>query len=786
MENPIIVKCPNCGQSLKVPIKNAIIRITCPICKNTFVSYPEPQHFEQFPKKKTNKIFKIVTLSLIILAVLYLATNYVRYGNPFVFKQTLSESKTLKSNWIKLFYGGLVDKSIITHNGETIGDILKIESLNSSDKGLLQPYMEHYSILCNDVISSLFVHDSIQVTNILNHYPIGSVQPAWVDLFREGHSQIYYNNNLIRLYLKGTNPSKSFQEYQSVVRLPILDIINSDFTSINKVEVYVFNNDYSQRLINLNTIPTVFQVSEIDLKSKKQSLDLVSIESFLQQGVIPEAIEVDKQNRLYLYGLKSHIQKLCGFPLSLSDIAVVYRSIFHCGNNSPYISLDNNEDNRYAKVNFGGHLENTHVGNVVLEADKLFKTLSTGIDPNTHKTLTSKISKYIPGFLTEDERNIIEDIGEEYQQIRYWFYPDSIGTVTDGNIGVVLNNQFLADVERMDVELNVDRATRQTINHLNSNFMSYEKAFSTYEELSNVGRLMALILWLDGMNISDRVELDELLSVKLPAYQTPKVTKKMLAVSSIAYDNQTKLTENNIREYCNSFYLSDMLDKYSKSNSDKFFIKQVETTLDNSDQYIKYPKELNQLELQIDYHENIIDDNEIKLQSLESLINKKKASLNTYSSKDIDEYNYIVDEYNNLIINQEEKINYFNNLVDKYNNLNIRTRYITSIGGGINLRPSEFKQIKNNPNHQKLIDIKEFKVSYKAGSVKLKSDPWIISNPKTFSGAKINPLSKVEIDKEDKVNFIKDEDNIYIKHGDIIPYAKGEVTFNGKVIQFYK
>ncbi|GAG70513.1 unnamed protein product, partial [marine sediment metagenome] len=203
---------------------------------------------------------------------------------------------------------------------------------------------------------------------------------------------------------------------------------------------------------------------------------------------------------------------------------------------------DTHEDNRYAKVNFGGHLENTRVGHVVLEADKLFKTLSTGIDPNTHEFVKSKITKYVPAFLTEDEREFLEDTNEGNTEIRYWFYPDEIGTVTNGSIGVVQKHQFLADAERMNVEVQLDKATRKTIDHLNKYFIQYEKAENTYKELDTVGRMMALVNWLKEMNIGDRVELDDLLSVKIPAFSTPEKTKKMLAITAMVCPEDLNIT----------------------------------------------------------------------------------------------------------------------------------------------------------------------------------------------------------------------------------------------------
>ena len=209
----------------------------------------------------------------------------------------------------------------------------------------------------------------------------------------------------------------------------------------------------------------------------------------------------------------------------------------------------------FDKVNFGGHLENTRVGYVVLEADKLFKLLGTGIDPNIHKPMKFKIIKHVPTFLTEDERGFLEGNNSKgYTQISYWFYPDSIGTVTDGSIGAVSNNQFLADAERMDTKkVNISNATKKTIDHLNQNFSQYERAENIFKELSTVGRIMALVIWLKKMNMDNRIELDDLLSVNIPTFKTQKRTKKMLATSVLAVPGSSNLTSQYVRDYTKTY-----------------------------------------------------------------------------------------------------------------------------------------------------------------------------------------------------------------------------------------
>ena len=651
-------------------------------------------------------------------------------------------SKTNPSNWITISYGKAVDKSTFTHSSERVGDVIqKIPSYDDDFKGLVQQYLEPYSILCHDVLLYNIKPDTPPLINILAHYPIGSEQPAWVDLFREGHFQLYYNPNLIRIFLKGDNPENSFEKYQSVIRHPIQDLINSEHLSIKNIEVYVFNNDYAKTEIRVNIIPATCAINDIDLSPKHQSIDLGSIEEFLNHGVALEAMEVDERSDIFFYGKSASDQTIAGKPVSISDIAVIYRAIFHYGYNAPYISLDTHEDNRYAKVNFGGHLENTRVGHVVLEADKLFKTLSTGIDPNTHEFVKSKITKHVPAFLTEDERGFLEDVNEGNTQIRYWFYPDEIGTVTDGSIGIVQKHQFLADAERMDVEVQLDNATRKTIDHLNKYFPQYEKAENTYKELNTVGRMMALVNWLKEMDIGDRVELDDLLSVRLPAFSTPEKTKKMLAITSIVCPGDLNITNKNVRDYTKTYYLSHLLDKYSSSTSDDEFLKIADNYFSQVDIAELYPP-YKKLEDQIDDYDRKINSKEKEIESLYNEIERKKDTLDRYSSSDIEQYNNLINKYNSLLENQESMINVYNAMVTELNSMNIISGAIFSIGGGISLNPKEFKQTVINKDSPAIREIAKVKNQLKSVGNISKSGDWMRSNV-TNGGSRINKLPDI-------------------------------------------
>lgn len=795
------ISCPNCDVTYKIPRTDQQLKITCKNCQKIFYNF----NTEISPKKKRNKFFIPGLVIATITAFIWFTTQDTKTQSPKSDKSIFSRVKS--SNWVTIDYSGLVNNSTITHSGKTVGQIIrKIPTYTDDLKGQVQQYLEPYSILCHDVLLSSSQPDTLPLINILSHYPIGSEQPTWASLFREGHYQLYYNNHLIRVFIKGSNAEESFNKYQPIIRHPIRDVLESKNTSIKNLEVYVFSNDYAKTEIRLNTVPVIIDMNSLDLSPSRKSIDLTSLEEFLSNDVILEAVEVDHNNSLYFYGVVADQQTMAGAPVSLSDFAVIYRSIFHYGNNAPYISLDNHEDNRYAKVNFGGHFENTRPGSVVLEADKLFKALSTGLDPNTHNLIKTRITNSVPQFLTEDERNLLEDLDEGHTQIRYWFYPDSIGTVTDGSIGVILKNQFLADIERMDKNVSPGNAVRKTINHLNNYYNQYEAADQTFQELSTVGRIMALINWLKGMNIEDKIELDELLSVKLPAFITPKNTKKMLAVTATAFPSNSNqyslagfgnsfLNANNVRSYSKVYYLSELLDKYAPTTTDEFFLEVAGDYFSNLDinelapvEYIKLKKSLESIEREID---------------------QKERTLNRYSSRDVNNFN--------ILVNQQ------NELVKQMNNMKLQTRGITSIGGGINLRPSEFKRISRNKNSPKLREISKIKSKIKIVGKIAKSGNWIRSNPaignpiintipanKWKSSKSVNGqikythvsntgdiasvimqnsgdwLSNINISGSNHaVKYYKSTNQLFITHPSFTQEIKGSLSQSGKYIAFH-
>jgi hypothetical protein len=621
---------------------------------------------------------------LVIIIAAWKSTPSVDSGSPVPISPNGASRNRGGAKWLTINYNELVDREVLTHSGRTVGALLDQISgtTTPTSKNVLsdlQPYLEPFSFVCNDIVAASTPSNQMVYANTTAEFPAGSRQPAWAALFRGGMYQLFIGDGRARLFIKGKDPEELFSAHHSVVRHPLRMALEQAGTSTLAVEVYAFENNYVNRSISLDINPYVVNVNLDTLHQRKKGFPLDGIGEFLAKGVTLDAVEIDENQDFFFYGTPSTRQTLAGRPQSLEDLAVIYRATFHYGHNAPYISLDRHEDNRFAKVNFGGFFEDTRVGSVVLEADKLFKTMSTGLDPNSRRNIRGTISKFVPDFLTEDERSLSDGSeGMGHQQIRYWFYPDKIQTVTDGRIAAVQSSQFMADAERMDQKATLSRPLQETINHLNTNFYKYSQGLPTFRELDSVGRLMAVVNWLRSSGAGNQVDLDDLLAVELSAFETPRKTKKILAISAEAGPEHAERLSNSIRRkvYC----LDSVLDGADPSMSDQDILNLASTWYRQHPDPDLAPDGKGRMEWM-----------KSRLNVLQSSIDRDREYLNRYDRGQVARFNANVEEYNSL------KDDY-NMEVAAYNRRGYRTHTIVSVGGGINLRPDDFAKPANNPS----------------------------------------------------------------------------------------
>ena len=752
MENKTVMACRQCGQLLRVPTDRGRLQVRCPNCQSLFYwsahlpPVPDADYVAANAGRGTEAENKggncggwprKLKVPLAIAALVGLVGLIQHFSNPDI---------SHAPRWTTISYDGLIERAVITHSGRTVGEIL--EEIGRADRtpseqilSDLQPYLEPFSFVCNEVVTAAKPSGGTPYLNVVADYPPGSAQPAWAALFREGLYQLYVGDGRARLFLKGENPNKLLDQYHSVVRHALHDVVDATDAERIDLEVYAFENNYQKRDIRLDLAPYVVKLTAEDLSPRTKDVSLGGLSDFFEQGLTLEAAEIDNRRDLYLYGKPGRVQTVAGQTESLEDFAVVYRSVFHYGHNAPYISLDRNEDNRYAKINFGGFLEDTRVGSVVLEADKLFKTMSTGLDPNTRLLVKRTILDNVADFLTEDERALYADTQEGSAQIRYWFYPDRIRAVTDGQIAAVDWSQFMADAERMDKEVPLGMAQRETIDHLNQNFDRYAQALPTLAELQTVGRMMAIVTWLHQSDANKKVDLDRLLSVELSPFNTPRRTHKMLAATVGTSAGSGANSEENHTVLC----LDQMLEGMSSTADDDEYLRIAEKRLDDPGYDSLLPRSLRQRNAELNTERARLERMEFRLKDLQERMERERSTLNEYNPKEVNRFNAMVDDFNSLRAEYRAALNSFNRSVGVSNGQKIKTHTIVSVGGGISLRPADFAKPVDMPGSPILQRIRNARIALErnpsdrsvgltrsalqhSGSVstgKRRSQPWI-------------------------------------------------------------
>lgn len=701
MDPLVVVPCPGCRVGLRFPTDRGTLVVECPECGSKFEWQPTPDPAVSAPPlqppqpssggRRRRVAVGVVVAALIVagLAIARQQRQGTRTGRSSGTFRTTPAAIARTPRWMSISYRDLVDTSVITHSRKTVGQLLSdiAGGQSSAYAGELQPFLEPYSFVCNEIVDASRPGARQLLVSAVAEYPPASAQPAWAALLREGRYQVFIGDGLARVFLQGRDPAPLLERDLGVVRHPLAAALMSSSREAITLEVYAFENDYASQTIRLDLEPLVRQVTAADLGPRKPPLPVAGLASLLAMGGTLEAAEVDPSNQLRLYARPGGRETLAESPQTIADLAVVYRAVFYNGLNPPYISLDQHEDNRRAKVNFGGLLEDTHVGSVVLEADKLFKTLSTGLDPNSRAHVVASIKAVVPGFLTEDERGLRDVAVAARENIRYWFYPDRIRTVTDGSIAAVESCQFFADAERMGDKRPLGAAQRETMAHLNANFEEYAKRFPPFKELLTVGRLMAIVNWLHSSSAAARVDLDGLLGVELPAFETQRATQKMLAISAVASGGDGPFPE---RGEVTVIRLDSLLESQAPQTTDDEFLALAAAAFNLRDRENLLPARIAAARQAHDAADQALKSKKSDLDRLGRRIDVERIGLDRTDEASVDAFNALVSRYEALRRAYNSEVEAFNEEGERLNAISTSVRTIVSVGGGINLEPHNF------------------------------------------------------------------------------------------------
>ena len=442
MEQSEIIICPKCRKKLRVPSGHGPLSVRCPICENRFHwDHAKGITTADYKPARRNFPHKIVAAVLVLFSAIGLFV-YLNQKSP-----KTTSPKPRQPKWVTVSYADLLDSQAIIRTGQELKSALS----NPHLKGAVQPFVDRYSFLLQHTLEIISGSDQHPYNSVVEEYPLGSAQPAWVSILRGGRIHITTDGkDHARVFLLGDDGEKSYQDNYSLIRHCLNALVPVDGSKL-KVDVFAYRNDYAGSELRLNLDP--YTVVASAFPPKGVPVDLAGLSDFFDKTPEIQGAQLDRSKGLTLYGTLGPKQTLAGANISLSDFAVAYRAVFHAGDNEAFISLDPHRNPAKVTANFGGFLEDTRIGYVVLEADKRFKTITSGLDPNTLSDLRKYTRRHVPSFLSVAERDLLDSSFISHGKwvgTRFWFYPDSVDVESDlgYQYALITNPQFMADAER--------------------------------------------------------------------------------------------------------------------------------------------------------------------------------------------------------------------------------------------------------------------------------------------------------------------------------------------------
>lgn len=208
-------------------------------------------------------------------------------------------------------------------------------------------------------------------------------------------------------------------------------------------------------------------------------------------------------------------------PFRPDDFAVVLRAVM---NGSPIgVSIEDPVVEGMMTVRYIGGIEDTHVGAVLFEADRLLKCLAQGRDNLTGQVLTAKV----PGH--QSELDLLARLGGARIPgvwHRYWFRPcQVIATLSpDGKtlefqkVQIEVATEYVPPVGEGVSEPAAEAFAR----FFTQNFDQYAQEFPVFRELESLAKMVAIARWLVEQGIP--IEKTGLLDRPIPFVPTPRQT----------------------------------------------------------------------------------------------------------------------------------------------------------------------------------------------------------------------------------------------------------------------
>jgi len=286
-------------------------------------------------------------------------------------------------------------------------------------------------------------------------------------------------------------------------------------------------------------------------------LNLVKIKAIMEHGKV-DGMFVEN-GELYVTADQDSkgINSLENNNLLVHNIPLLFDGIYTSSDYSIWQTFEppryQPDRDKYVNVLYGGSIEDTHVGSVLFEADRIMKILSSGYDNRTGERIEGEEwFKSEWDFIAEEDFDN-HTYKEEWH--RYWFTINKNAISVDPEANAVRIKDDILQVKTERVEMvngqlqssfqkSSYNSQYKWVEHFNENLDRYKEEYPVLEELEVLSRWSALLLAMrENGIVFDDVEIGN-----IPTQKTPTKTSviKIIKEREVKEETMTQVRTQSI------------------------------------------------------------------------------------------------------------------------------------------------------------------------------------------------------------------------------------------------
>ena len=244
--------------------------------------------------------------------------------------------------------------------------------------------------------------------------------------------------------------------------------------------------------------------------------------------------------QLVLYGPDEHTT----LPqMSMDDLVASYRAVFKHTDDEPGVTMGNvpppaGFEGEHGVKYFAG-VQDTYIGWVFFEADRMLKIYTMGEDNITHQPVQSQV----PEYMSMLERTLDNELDEGPVQNRMWFVPNEVELIAspDSDSAMVFSKASVKVLteSKMTGQVFENPDAEAFASHFTEYYDLFGHERPVLQELQRVMKIVSVLQWMRDEDIPMDTEWFD--RYDLPHYETPLWTPKH-QVSDLSDDGTIEFT----------------------------------------------------------------------------------------------------------------------------------------------------------------------------------------------------------------------------------------------------